>query len=143
MAVVLERGATSSSVLFFYKYHSFAPLISLLSAKTYCQSMSITPVRDPFIQILHPSSATSFVPSPTWYNLLNLVDHFNNRGLYRSIFLSIMEGEQGLQRFSPEVKIQDKSIRVAVSHLPPISLFHGTSDYSIPSDASKTFVDAL
>nr|POE70384.1 putative isoprenylcysteine alpha-carbonyl methylesterase icmel1 [Quercus suber] len=24
-------------------------------------------------------------------NLLNLVDHFNNRGLYRSIFLSIME----------------------------------------------------
>ncbi|KAM4131652.1 hypothetical protein ACJW30_01G191300 [Castanea mollissima] len=77
------------------------------------------------------------------YNLLNLVDHFNNRGLYRSIFLSIMEGEQGLQRFSPEVIIQDKSIRDAVSHLPPITLFHGTSDYSIPSDASKTFGDAL
>ncbi|KAK4602236.1 hypothetical protein RGQ29_011326 [Quercus rubra] len=77
------------------------------------------------------------------YNLLNLVDHFNNRGLYRSIFLSIMEGEQGLQRFSPEVQIQDKSTRDAVSRLPPITLFHGTSDYSIPSDASKTFVDAL
>ncbi|XP_050269870.1 probable isoprenylcysteine alpha-carbonyl methylesterase ICMEL2 isoform X1 [Quercus robur] len=84
------------------------------------------------------------------YNLPNLVDHFNNRGLYRSIFLSIMEGEQGLQRFSPEVQIQDKSIRDAVSRLPPITLFHGTSDYSIPSDAryllifcSKTFVDAL
>ncbi|KAK4602235.1 hypothetical protein RGQ29_011326 [Quercus rubra] len=69
------------------------------------------------------------------YNLLNLVDHFNNRGLYRSIFLSIMEGEQGLQRFSPEVQIQDKSTRDAVSRLPPITLFHGTSDYSIPSDA--------
>lgn len=77
------------------------------------------------------------------YNLPSLVDHFNNRGLYRSIFLSIMEGEQGLQRFSPEVQIQDKSIRDAVSRLPPITLFHGTSDYSIPSDASKTFVDAL
>ncbi|XP_065616973.1 probable isoprenylcysteine alpha-carbonyl methylesterase ICMEL2 isoform X3 [Quercus suber] len=84
------------------------------------------------------------------YNLLNLVDHFNNRGLYRPIFLSIMEGEQGLQRFSPEVQIQDKSTRDAVSRLPPITLFHGTSDYSIPSDAryflifcSKTFVDAL
>nr|POE95741.1 isoprenylcysteine alpha-carbonyl methylesterase icme [Quercus suber] len=77
------------------------------------------------------------------YNLLNLVDHFNNRGLYRPIFLSIMEGEQGLQRFSPEVQIQDKSTRDAVSRLPPITLFHGTSDYSIPSDASKTLVDAL
>lgn len=50
-------------------------------------------------------------------------------------YYSIMEGEQGLQRFSPEVIIQDKSIRDAVSHLPPITLFHGTSDYSIPSDA--------
>ena len=48
---------------------------------------------------------------------------------------SIMEGEQGLQRFSPEVQIQDKSSRDAVSRLPPITHFHGTSDYSIPSDA--------
>ncbi|XP_062150511.1 isoprenylcysteine alpha-carbonyl methylesterase ICME-like [Alnus glutinosa] len=77
------------------------------------------------------------------YNLLNLVDHLHKRGLYSSIFLSIMEGEQSLQRFSPEVMIQDPSIRDAVSHLPPITLFHGTSDYSIPSDASKTFADAL
>lgn len=77
------------------------------------------------------------------YNLLNLVDHFDNRGLYRSIFLSIMEGEESLRRFSPEVRIQDSSIGDAVSLLPPIILFHGTSDYSIPSDASKTFVDAL
>uniref|UniRef100_A0A2N9J049 protein-S-isoprenylcysteine alpha-carbonyl methylesterase n=1 Tax=Fagus sylvatica TaxID=28930 RepID=A0A2N9J049_FAGSY len=55
----------------------------------------------------------------------------------------IMEGEKSLQQFSPEVKIQDSSIREAVSRLPPITLFHGTSDYSIPSDASKTFVEAL
>lgn len=48
---------------------------------------------------------------------------------------SIMEGEQSLQRFSPELTVQDPSIRDAVSHLPPITLFHGTSDYSIPSDA--------
>jgi prenylcysteine alpha-carboxyl methylesterase len=48
---------------------------------------------------------------------------------------SIMEGEKSLQQFSPEVKIQDSSIREAVSRLPPITLFHGTSDYSIPSDA--------
>ncbi|GAY46219.1 hypothetical protein CUMW_095290 [Citrus unshiu] len=77
------------------------------------------------------------------YNLLNLVDHCHNRGLYRSIFLSIMEGEESLPVFSPEVRIKDPSIRDASSLLPPIILFHGTSDYSIPSDASMAFADAL
>ncbi|XP_057979088.1 isoprenylcysteine alpha-carbonyl methylesterase ICME-like [Malania oleifera] len=77
------------------------------------------------------------------YNLLNLVDHFDKRGLYRSLFLSIMEGEQSLQKYSPEVMIQDPSIRNTVSLLPRIVLFHGTADKSVPSDASVTFVDAL
>ncbi|KAK4804299.1 hypothetical protein SAY86_004116 [Trapa natans] len=77
------------------------------------------------------------------YNLFNLVDHFHSRGLYRSIFLSIMEGEKSFDRFSPEVRIQAPAIKDSASLLPPISLFHGNSDYSIPSDASKTFVEAL
>ncbi|XWS46444.1 hypothetical protein CRYUN_Cryun14cG0067100 [Craigia yunnanensis] len=77
------------------------------------------------------------------YNLFNLVDHFHNRGLYRSIFLSIMEGEESFEQFSPEVRIKDPSIKGAASLLPPIKLFHGTSDYSIPSDASINLVDAL
>lgn len=77
------------------------------------------------------------------YNLFNLVDHFHRRGLYRSIFLGIMEGEQSLQRFSPEVMIQDPNVRNAASLLPPIILFHGTADYSIPSDASKNFAETL
>lgn len=105
------------------------------------------------------------------YNLFNLVDHFDSRGLYRSIFLrylpydillaahwhtchliffssfllhgafvlrchcSIMEGEESLHLFSPEVRVQDPSNKDAVSILPPITMFHGTADYSIPSDA--------
>ncbi|KAK4416293.1 putative isoprenylcysteine alpha-carbonyl methylesterase ICMEL2 [Sesamum alatum] len=77
------------------------------------------------------------------YNLLKLVDHFHHRGLYRSIFLSIMEGEKSLEEFSPELIIQYPSKSGAVSLLPRIILFHGTADDSIPSDASKTFVDAL
>ncbi|XP_042500083.1 probable isoprenylcysteine alpha-carbonyl methylesterase ICMEL2 [Macadamia integrifolia] len=77
------------------------------------------------------------------YNLINLVDHFHRRGLYRSIFLSIMEGEEHLRRASPEVMVQDVSNRNAVSLLPPIILFHGTADYSIPSDASKSFAKTL
>ncbi|KAG4951704.1 hypothetical protein JHK85_045571 [Glycine max] len=79
----------------------------------------------------------------TRYNLFTLIDHFHSRGLYRSIFLSIMEGEESLQRFSPEVMIQDPNIGNANSLLPPVVLFHGTGDYSIPSDASKTFAEAL
>ncbi|XP_038701631.1 isoprenylcysteine alpha-carbonyl methylesterase ICME-like isoform X2 [Tripterygium wilfordii] len=77
------------------------------------------------------------------YNLFNLIDHFHNRGLYRSLFLSIMEGTESFQEYSPEVRIEDPSSREAVSLLPPIFLYHGTSDYSIPSDSSKSFVDAL
>ncbi|MED6198295.1 putative isoprenylcysteine alpha-carbonyl methylesterase icmel1 [Stylosanthes scabra] len=77
------------------------------------------------------------------YNIFNLVDHFHNRGLYRSIFLSIMEGEESLKRFSPEVMVQDSNMADAVKHLPPIVLFHGTGDYSIPSDASTSFAETL
>ncbi|KAA0034515.1 hypothetical protein IC582_022950 [Cucumis melo] len=78
------------------------------------------------------------------YNLLNLVDYFHSRGLSRSLFLSIMEGEQSLKRFSPELMIlEEPNIGAAVSILPPIILFHGTADYSIPSDASKTFAETL
>ncbi|OMO94652.1 Alpha/beta hydrolase-3 [Corchorus olitorius] len=77
------------------------------------------------------------------YNLFNLVDHFHNRGLYRSIFLSIMEGEESFEQFSPEVRIKDPSSKDAASLLPPIKLYHGTADYSIPSAASVNFVDAL
>ncbi|KAJ4710613.1 Isoprenylcysteine alpha-carbonyl methylesterase ICME protein [Melia azedarach] len=77
------------------------------------------------------------------YNLFELVDHFHSRGLYRKIFLSIMEGEESLQQYSPEVLVQDPNIRNAVSLLPPIILFHGTADYSIPADASKNFANTL
>ncbi|KAL6994065.1 hypothetical protein U1Q18_012170 [Sarracenia purpurea var. burkii] len=77
------------------------------------------------------------------YNISSLIDHLHRRGLYSSIFLSIMEGQHSLQHFSPEIRIQDPSIRNAVALLPQFILFHGTSDYSIPSEASRTFVDAL
>ncbi|KAL6969781.1 putative isoprenylcysteine alpha-carbonyl methylesterase icmel1 [Sarracenia purpurea var. burkii] len=74
------------------------------------------------------------------YNLFNLVDHFHSRGLYRSILSSIMEGEQSFRRFSPEVMVQDPKIRNAVSLLPPIILFHGTGDCSIPSDSRSASI---
>ncbi|VVA96211.1 unnamed protein product [Arabis nemorensis] len=77
------------------------------------------------------------------YNLFKLVEHCHNRGLYRSIFLSIMEGEESFEQFSPGVRMKDPSVRKAASLLPHIVLFHGSADYSIPPEASKTFADAL
>ncbi|KAE8800962.1 putative isoprenylcysteine alpha-carbonyl methylesterase ICME [Hordeum vulgare] len=76
------------------------------------------------------------------YNMQNLVDHFHERGLYRSIFLSIMEGRRSLPQFSPEIVIQKLS-HEAIALLPEIVLFHGTGDYSIPSSASENFADVL
>ncbi|KAL5725939.1 putative isoprenylcysteine alpha-carbonyl methylesterase icmel1 [Ranunculus cassubicifolius] len=77
------------------------------------------------------------------YNLMNLVDHFHGRGLYKSIFLSIMEGDESLRQFSPELIVQEQRFKSAVPLLPLFILFHGTADYSIPSDSSKNFVDVL
>ncbi|KAI3461991.1 hypothetical protein Pfo_018654 [Paulownia fortunei] len=39
--------------------------------------------------------------------------------------------------------VQDPNTRNAVSLLPSIILFHGTADYSIPSDSSKSFAETL
>ncbi|KFK37704.1 hypothetical protein AALP_AA3G018000 [Arabis alpina] len=77
------------------------------------------------------------------YNLFKLVEHFHNRGLYRSIFLSIMEGKGSLEKFSPGVRLKDPRVKKAASLLHHIVLFHGSADYSIPPEASKTFADAL
>ncbi|KAI4999345.1 hypothetical protein ZWY2020_003934 [Hordeum vulgare] len=76
------------------------------------------------------------------YNLHNLVDHFHQRGLNRSIFFSIMDGEESLSRYSPEIVVKESSART-IALLPRIFLMHGTDDYSIPSSASRTFVDIL
>ncbi|KAK8359559.1 hypothetical protein V6Z11_A04G104300 [Gossypium hirsutum] len=54
-----------------------------------------------------------------------------------------MEGEESFEQFSPEVRIKDPRNREVASFLPPIKLFHGTSDYSILSDASINLVEAL
>uniref|UniRef100_A0A7N0UIU3 Uncharacterized protein n=1 Tax=Kalanchoe fedtschenkoi TaxID=63787 RepID=A0A7N0UIU3_KALFE len=77
------------------------------------------------------------------YNLFDLVDHFHSRGLYRSIFLSIMEGEESFKQFSPEVLLQEPNIEKVVSILPRMIIFHGTIDKSIPKEASINFVDTL
>ncbi|XP_078431458.1 putative isoprenylcysteine alpha-carbonyl methylesterase ICMEL2 isoform X2 [Wolffia australiana] len=58
------------------------------------------------------------------YNMLSLIDYFHGRGLYKSLFLSIMEGEQSLRRFSPELALQDLNLQYAARLLPRVVLFH-------------------
>uniref|UniRef100_A0A0D9WK39 Peptidase S9 prolyl oligopeptidase catalytic domain-containing protein n=1 Tax=Leersia perrieri TaxID=77586 RepID=A0A0D9WK39_9ORYZ len=87
-------------------------------------------------------TVSAFGGDPNQYNIQNLVDHFHERGLYRSIFLSIMEGEGSLPHFSPEI-VAKKSSPEAISLLPQIVLLHGTEDYSIPFSASETFAGVL
>ncbi|KAJ0900534.1 putative alpha/beta hydrolase-3 [Helianthus annuus] len=77
------------------------------------------------------------------YNMFNLADHLNTRGPYKSLFMRIMGGEESLRKYSPEIVIQDPNNNSAVSLLPPVILFHGTADYSIPADCSKTFAESL
>ncbi|KAL9253106.1 putative isoprenylcysteine alpha-carbonyl methylesterase ICMEL1 [Drosera capensis] len=77
------------------------------------------------------------------YNLSNLVNHFHSRGLFRSLFLSIMKGEYSLAQYSPEIMVQDPQNANAIPLLPHIVLFHGVADYSIPSDSSKSFAETL
>ena len=53
---------------------------------------------------------------------------------------SIMEGEESLSVYSPEIVVQDPNVRNALSLLPRMILFHGTADYSIPPDARFGFL---
>jgi prenylcysteine alpha-carboxyl methylesterase len=54
-----------------------------------------------------------------------------------------MEGEESLRQFSPELVVQNPNLKHIIARLPPFILFHGTDDYSIPSDASKSFAETL
>ncbi|KAK9063765.1 hypothetical protein SSX86_017637 [Deinandra increscens subsp. villosa] len=77
------------------------------------------------------------------YNMFKMAEHMNTRGPYKSLFMRIMGGEESLSKYSPEIIVQDTKNKNAVSLLPPVTLFHGTADHSIPADCSKTFVDSL
>ncbi|PKA49284.1 Isoprenylcysteine alpha-carbonyl methylesterase ICME [Apostasia shenzhenica] len=76
------------------------------------------------------------------YNMLNLVDHFHRRGLYRSIFLSIMEGEHSLKCFSPEVAVMDSSAQYLLEK--QMKLFLVNCPYKMShAICSITFAEAL
>ncbi|KAA3488299.1 putative isoprenylcysteine alpha-carbonyl methylesterase ICMEL1 isoform X1 [Gossypium australe] len=58
-------------------------------------------------------------------------------------YLGLSGGALSYSRFIPFDIFKDSNVKPAVSLLPPVILFHGTADYSIPADASQNFADTL
>lgn len=55
----------------------------------------------------------------------------------------MMEGEESMPLYSPKHMIVNPSFKEAVPVVPPITLFHGTADYSIPHEARYFMFSAL
>lgn len=78
-------------------------------------------------------------------DMTTLVRLFNNKliqtpGTIFTYCFSIMNGEESLSNYSPEIVAKESSAQ-NIALLPPIFLMHGTADYSIPS--SSRFVHML
>eukprot|EP00899_Mesostigma_viride_P020491 jgi/Mesvir1/28443/Mv15867-RA.1 len=89
-----------------------------------------------------PATLVGWVGVSGGYDMEELVEHFHQRGLYRSIFRSIME--EALPKFSPTQTCRLPHFRAAAStRLPPILLLHGMADHSIPYASSVAFATAI
>mmetsp|Transcript_5557 Transcript_5557/g.15742 ORF Transcript_5557/g.15742 Transcript_5557/m.15742 type:complete len:477 (+) Transcript_5557:138-1568(+) len=77
------------------------------------------------------------------YNVSALIPHLHERGLYEQVMYCIMEGE--LSHNSPYARVQRRSFREcrAGNLLPPIYLFHGKVDETIPFQESINFKEVL
>ncbi|KNC79090.1 hypothetical protein SARC_08502 [Sphaeroforma arctica JP610] len=80
------------------------------------------------------------------YDLAGLANYLHTRGLYRSVLSSILAHDMSfysparrvlLPQFNPDLKLAINSF------IPPITLFHGTADQSIPYSATTDFASAL
>ncbi|CAI5952047.1 unnamed protein product [Closterium sp. NIES-65] len=77
----------------------------------------------------------SFIGVSGCYNLINLEPQFESRGMNPYLFLSIFEGEESLPLFSPELLVSRPTFKAAAPLLPPVHLYHGVDDISVPFTA--------
>jgi len=68
------------------------------------------------------------------------LDHFHQRGLYKTVLYGILEGE--LSRWSPTRVVKAMGDR-ALTNLPPVFLVHGTADQTVPVASTHDLVAAL
>lgn len=84
------------------------------------------------------------------YNITQLVEHFNARGLYSSLFVHLMTGvdnkeeysEASLAAVSPECLVRAGALDGV--RLPPyLCIMHGSADITVPSTQAVSFADTL
>lgn len=87
------------------------------------------------------------------YNIRGQMEHFHSRGLPRNVLSAIFEGVHMMDSYSPAVVVGKPpymSLADANSGptpcarlIPPVFLFHGMSDRTLPSISSEEFARAL
>jgi len=87
----------------------------------------------------------SLVAGP--YDLVSMLPHFEERGLYRNVVAGIMGGLERLPQMSPAVLVREhqalfRAVTASVQ-CPPVYLFHGTSDTAVPFTSAVDFCSAL
>lgn len=91
-----------------------------------------------------PRDLRGFVGVSGAYSLPDLADHLDKRGLYRSMFQSIMSinGEAKLDVLSP-IYIAKQLMTCLKFYLPEVLLLHGKKDNSVPYATAEDFAVVL
>ncbi|CAD7696485.1 unnamed protein product [Ostreobium quekettii] len=95
-------------------------------------------------QTWDPTRARGFIGVSGAYSLDVLKEHLHRRGLYRSLFESIMslDGKPALVELSPTYCARKLGLKMC-GMLPEILLLHGKNDKSVPYFSSCSFSEAL
>ena len=88
----------------------------------------------------NPARFVSYIGVSGAFNLLTLQDHLDARGLPKDMFSKIMS--DSLVEFSPTLLVQGLGEDV-VRTLPPMTLFHGTADQSVPVENAVQFCKTM
>eukprot|EP00210_Caulerpa_lentillifera_P000679 g656.t1 len=91
-----------------------------------------------------PRDLKGFVGVSGTYSLPDLADHLDKRGLYKSMFQTIMsiDGETKLDLLSP-VFIAKQLMLCLKFYLPEVLLLHGKKDNSVPYASAEDFAAVL
>ncbi|KAI8111889.1 hypothetical protein M9435_004387 [Picochlorum sp. BPE23] len=93
----------------------------------------------------NPEKVVGYIGVSGAYNVVSLADHLHRRGLYKNLFSTLMSGPDGmpaLEEFSPTFLYKDMPEDV-VRMIPPMTLFHGTADKSVPVENAIEFSETV